>query len=61
MSRAVQCKANADQKTRIKDRILAASHLVKEDSGLELWNTPKGQFWIPKGNHYVLPFNLAEM
>ena len=25
------------------------------------WNTPKGQYWIPKGNRYVLPFNLAEM
>ncbi len=54
-------KANIVEKTRIKDRILAGSHLLKEESGLELWNTPKGQFWIPKGNRYVLPFNLAEM
>ena len=46
---------------RIKDRILAGSHLMKEDSGLELWSTPKGDYWIPKGNRYVLPFNLAEM
>ncbi len=44
-----------------KDRLLHASHLVSEDRGLELWDTPKGQFWIPKGNRYVLPFNLAEM
>ena len=61
LSHAVQSQANVVEKTRIKDRILAGSHLVKEESGLELWSTPKGQFWIPKGNRYVLPFNLAEM
>jgi len=61
MSHAVRCNSNVVEKTRIKDRILAASHLVKEESGLELWDTPKGQYWIPKGNRYVLPFNLAEM
>src|SRR5262245_11779229 len=46
---------------RVKDRILGASKLVREDAGLELWDTPKGQFWIPRGNRFVLPFNLAEM
>lgn len=34
---------------------------MREESGLELWSTPKGDYWIPKGNRYVLPFNLAEM
>jgi FkbM family methyltransferase len=61
MSHAVQSRANVDEKTRIKDRILAGSRLLKEESGLELWHTPKGDYWIPKGNRYVLPFNLAEM
>jgi FkbM family methyltransferase len=60
-SQAVRSQANMDEKIRIKDRILAASHLVKTENGLELWDTPKGQYWIPKGNRYVLPFNLAEM
>lgn len=58
---AIKSTANAEATIRINDRILAASHLVKEESGLELWDTPKGQFWIPKGNRYVLPFDLAEM
>src|SRR6185295_10645560 len=44
-----------------KDRILSASHLVKTENRLELWSTPKGEFWIPSNNRYVLPFNLAEM
>src|SRR5258708_6106140 len=46
---------------RSKDIILKQSKLVTEENGLELWDTPKGRFWIPKGNRYVLPFNLAEM
>src|ERR1700683_24251 len=61
MANAVKSQANVDEKTRIKDRILAGSHLLKQESGLELWDTPKGQYWIPRGNRYVLPFNLAEM
>jgi hypothetical protein len=28
--------------------------------GFERWSTPKGEYWIPKGSHFVLPFNLAE-
>jgi len=60
-AQAIQSAANVQDTTRIKDRILAASRLLKEEQGLELWDTPKGQFWIPRGNRYVLPFNLAEM
>src|SRR5262245_40517966 len=61
MPNALNTRAHLDEMGRIKDRILAASKLVREENGLELWDTPKGQFWIPKGNRYVLPFNLAEM
>ena len=45
----------------LKDKFLAASKLVKSDGPLELWDTPKGPYWIPKGSQYVLPFNLAEI
>jgi FkbM family methyltransferase len=58
---AVRSTANLDDTLRIKDRILAGSQLRREESGLELWDTPKGPFWVPKGNRFVLPFNLAEM
>ena len=58
---AVKAKANIAENERIKNRILRSSHLLKEESGLELWYTPEGSFWIPKGNRFVLPFNLAEM
>ena len=44
-----------------KDRILAASRKLETDpAGFERWSTPGGEYWIPTGSHYVLPFNLAE-
>jgi len=61
MQKALRSRSHLEELGQIKDRIFLASKLVKEDNGLELWETPKGSFWIPKGNRYVLPFNLAEM
>ena len=61
MSRAVQVDSDVRNLTKVKDRILKASRLVRADGPLELWETPKGQYWIPAGNRFVLPFNLAEM
>jgi len=58
---ALDSHAHLERLKEIKDRILVASHLTAERDGLELWETPKGPYWIPKGNRYVLPFNLAEM
>lgn len=59
--KALNTRAHLEDLGARKDRIFLASKLVREDNGLELWDTPKGQFWVPKGNRYVLPFNLAEM
>jgi FkbM family methyltransferase len=61
LSHAVKSKFNIQESARITGRIIAGSRLLREESGLELWDTPKGQYWIPQGNRYVLPFNLAEM
>lgn len=58
---AVDTQGHLERLKTIHDRILSASRLVAEKDGLELWDTPKGRYWIPKGNRYVLPFNLAEM
>ena len=60
LARAIRMPAEEKALVAAKDRILHASHLVSQDVGLELWDTPKGRYWIPKGNQYVLPFNLAE-
>jgi FkbM family methyltransferase len=60
-SHAIRWKDEEDALRVAKDRILRGSKFVSQDRGLELWDTPKGRFWIPRGNRYVLPFNLAEM
>jgi FkbM family methyltransferase len=60
-NRAVDSAAHRQRLTEAKDRILAASRLLETDStGASLWQTPRGLFWIPKGEGWGLPFNLAE-
>ena len=61
IGKALKSRAHLEELGQIKDRIFRESNLLREDAGLELWETPKGQFWVPKGSRYVLPFNLAEM
>jgi len=46
--------ANKVEGAKLRDR----SHLVKEADGLELWQTPLGEFWNPQGND--LFYTLAE-
>ncbi|MCX6621178.1 MAG: FkbM family methyltransferase [Acidobacteria bacterium] len=43
-----------------KDRILNSSRLVQKDAKFHQWQTPMRTYWIPEGDDYVLPFNLAE-
>jgi FkbM family methyltransferase len=58
---ALKADENLQQQVEYKDQILNASKLIEEDAkGYELWDTPKGRYWIPAGSRYVLPFNLAE-
>ena len=58
---ALKANENLQQQVEYKDQILNASKLSEQDSkGYELWDTPKGRYWIPAGSRYVLPFNLAE-
>jgi FkbM family methyltransferase len=46
--------------TAAKDDILNRSKKIKSDGNLDLYDTPYGLFWAPKGSQYILPFNLAE-
>jgi len=59
--RAVRAVAHERGLIQTKDRILAASRLVETDAQrFRRWRTPYGDFWIPPGQDYGLPFNLAE-
>jgi len=58
---AINTIAHERSLTETKDRILAASRLIAtDDHGYRHWQTPKGDFWIPPGQDYGLPFNLSE-
>jgi FkbM family methyltransferase len=58
---AVAAAENLKQQIRYKDEILKASRLVESDpAGFHLFETPHGRWWIPAGDDFVLPFNLAE-
>ena len=61
MQNALQAAENLQLQIKYKDQILNASKLVEKDpAGYHLWDTPKGRWWIPEGDDFVLPFNLAE-
>ena len=61
LAQAVDSLAHARRLKDTKDRILAASRLIETDaSGFRHWQTPKGDFWIPPGEDWGLPFNLSE-
>lgn len=58
---AAEAARNQQEQARHKDEILAASRLLEKDpAGFHLFQTPYGKWWIPAGDDYVLPFNLAE-
>ncbi len=57
--------AHLDQEA-VKDAYIERLKLGASDQGYERWDLPAtaneagGSFWIPAGNRWVLPFNLAE-
>lgn len=58
---ALKSDDNLKKQIAYKDQILNASNLIQQDpDGYELWETPKGRYWVPALSRYVLPFNLAE-
>ena len=44
----------------LTDRMRAASRLVREDGNLQLWETPRGSYWMPKSSAGMIPLVLAE-
>ncbi len=55
--------AHRDLQTQIRyhNQILGGSKVIEKDpAGYHLVDTPRGRWWIPAGDDFVLPFNLAE-
>ena len=61
MKNALAADQNLQLQIQYNDQILKASKVVEKDpAGYHLVDTPRGPWWIPEGNDFVLPFNLAE-
>jgi FkbM family methyltransferase len=48
------------QQQAATDAIAKASHAIRHESGLTLWSTPAGEYWIPDGDDVILPLLLAQ-
>ena len=61
MQNALAADRNLQLQIQYHNEILRASKVVEKDpAGYHLVATPHGPWWIPEGNDFVLPFNLAE-
>jgi FkbM family methyltransferase len=61
LANALDADRNLQAQIRYTNDFLQHSKLVTKDpAGYHQWETPRGVWWIPEGNDYVLPFNLAE-
>lgn len=61
VSRAMAAADHAKQLEAAHNRLVKAMvKLAHDDAGYDQWQTPKGTYWIPSGDRFVLPFNLAE-
>jgi FkbM family methyltransferase len=61
LAQAVRCSDHIEKLKEADNRIFRGSKLLERDpAGYDLWDTPKGRYWIPHGDKFVLPFNLAE-
>lgn len=63
---AWQTPIQAKQQVAAKDDFIEKLKLGQRDEAYERWDLPPGtgiqarNFWIPNGNRWILPFNLAE-
>jgi FkbM family methyltransferase len=59
---AIQARALMNHYGENKTRISSASSIISEDAaaGLDLWDSPKGKFWLPKNQGDLLASLLAE-
>jgi FkbM family methyltransferase len=59
-----ECPADAlssdQEKKRLSSELRSQLKLAKHDGNLQLWESPKGRFWIPGASGDLLAFLLAE-
>jgi FkbM family methyltransferase len=61
MSRALLSERHSRELEAAHNRLVKAMvKLDHDNAGYDRWKTPMGTYWIPAGDRFVLPFNLAE-
>jgi FkbM family methyltransferase len=61
LGNALNVPGDLRRQIQYKDELIRGSRLLEKDpAGFHLWDTPMGRWWIPQGDDYTLPFNLAE-
>lgn len=61
LARAVESHQHSQQLEAAHNRLVKAMVKLEHDNaGFDRWQTPAGIYWIPSGDRFVLPFNLAE-
>ena len=62
LAKAVWTRSSMDEESARLRRIAGGSRIVGEDAGagIDLWETPKGRFWLPKHQQDLLSSLLAE-
>lgn len=61
LSNALQANQHSHQLQEAHNRLVASMVRMQHDNaGFDQWKTAKGTYWIPSGDKFVLPFNLAE-
>src|SRR5262245_37415827 len=62
LAKAIHTRSSMDEQAARKHRIFSASRIIGEDAttGIDLWETPKGNFWMPKNQNELLASLLAE-
>jgi FkbM family methyltransferase len=58
---ALASVAMTEKQRNLAESIASKSKIVeKDDAGSELWDTPRGKYWIPKGSSKAIAYDLAE-
>jgi FkbM family methyltransferase len=62
LSKAIHTRSSMDEQAARQHRIFSASRIAGEDAaaGIDLWETPKGKYWLPKNQNELLASLLAE-
>jgi FkbM family methyltransferase len=58
---ALPSVSTTERQDKLAKSIAAHSKVVaKDEMGTELWETPRGRYWIPKGSAGAIAYDLAE-